>query len=86
MPFSVYSSNDLPSGEWSFITKDSFFSSPEFARVWRAVNGAEAFFLEDEDGVVLFLVWSFSSIREIYCEEQASFSADTPQENVRIPI
>jgi len=50
MPFKIYSIDDLPGNEWSILTKNSVYSSPEFARVWRTMNGKEIFFTEENNG------------------------------------
>nr|MBN2277522.1 GNAT family N-acetyltransferase [candidate division Zixibacteria bacterium] len=43
MPLQLYSSDNLPVEEWTELTGNSFYSSPGFARIWRALGGREIF-------------------------------------------
>ncbi len=50
MSLKIYSAENLPENQWSILTKNSLYSSLEFARIWRTMNGREIFFLEDNGG------------------------------------
>ena len=50
MSLKIYSAEDLPENQWSILVKNSLYSSPEFARIWRTMNGREMFFMEDNNG------------------------------------
>lgn len=52
MPPKIYSSDDLPGGEWSSLTTNSIYSSPEFASLWRTMGNKEIFFLEEKGGKI----------------------------------
>jgi len=41
----TFSAENLPRQSWSALTRDSVYSSPEFARLWRTMNGRERFYI-----------------------------------------
>ncbi len=53
MAFKICSAEDLPGDQWSIITKNSLYSSPEFVRIWRTMSGRDVFFLEENGGKLL---------------------------------
>lgn len=46
MSLKIYTADDLPGESWSELTGNSFYSSPQFVRLWRTINGHEIFFLD----------------------------------------
>ncbi len=41
----TFSAENLPRESWSVLTRNSIYASPEFARLWRPMNGRERFFI-----------------------------------------
>ncbi|UCD93665.1 MAG: hypothetical protein JSU69_07795, partial [Candidatus Zixiibacteriota bacterium] len=52
MPLKIYAAHDLPKTEWSKLTGNSIFSSPEFAVLWRTIGGREIFLAREESGAI----------------------------------
>ncbi len=52
MSLKTFSADDLPKAEWADLTGHSFFSSPEFASLWRTVKGRELFIVENDRGAI----------------------------------
>lgn len=50
MPFTLFSTAELPRAKWAQLTSGSLFSSPEFASLWTTVGGTPLFFAEEERG------------------------------------
>jgi lipid II:glycine glycyltransferase (peptidoglycan interpeptide bridge formation enzyme) len=46
----IYTDKDLPRSDWEELTNGSFFSSPQFASIWRAKGGRPMFYVDEERG------------------------------------
>ena len=52
MAFKIYSENDIHREEWSALTGNTFFVSPDFASLWRAKKGEPVYCVDDVNGVI----------------------------------
>ncbi|MEW5924060.1 MAG: GNAT family N-acetyltransferase [Candidatus Zixiibacteriota bacterium] len=52
MSLKEFSSDNLPRDEWSRLTGNCIYVSPEFASVWRTAGGREIFLVLESDGVM----------------------------------
>ncbi|SYZ72762.1 hypothetical protein TRIP_C20877 [Candidatus Zixiibacteriota bacterium] len=52
MSLKIFSTHDLPREEWDRLTKDSFLSSYEFARLWEIFGGCPIFLAQETHGAL----------------------------------
>jgi len=48
MALKIYSADNLSVHQWSVLTKNSLYYSPEFVSLWRTMKGRDIFFVEEE--------------------------------------
>lgn len=50
MPLKIFSDKSLPREEWSYLTNNSIYVSPEFVSIWKTKNGRAVFFADESNG------------------------------------
>jgi len=53
MNFGILPVDALPRDQWDDLTDNSFLSSPDFASIWRVFGGEPAFFIAEENRILL---------------------------------
>ena len=52
MAYTNYSDREISEEQWSHLTGNSFFSSPQFLSIWRSKKGRPLYYLDEQNGKI----------------------------------